>query len=250
VSLVTLRRLTPLGVREFEAFLHEAHEGNALSLPVDILDSESLAEPISGTATVDSSRVFRSRQELGQYICEVLKGAILEEPEDDFGLWTWLAAVYLDQICPISNGVRKVGELARYVFNEGSSSYNYRRASRHLVFGPTYLIMLHGEHAPKCALVQRPDIHPDMAEQLASVQSLVSLATVMQCADVLYFDMARQRVRSGATDRKQPGTIRRLLAVCAQLDLTHDLASMSPEALLRILPAEFGRWRSPLHTAG
>lgn len=91
-------------------------------------------------------------------------------------------------------------------------------------------------------LCQPPNIHPDMAEQLASYQNLLALSAVMQVADRLYYDEREQRVRAGATDRKRSGTVRRLIAVTTQLDLTYDLARLAPDDLLELLPAEFKRW--------
>jgi hypothetical protein len=82
-----------------------------------------------------------------------------------------------------------------------------------------------------------------MAEQLASQQVLVGLPSVVQVADRLYFDPRLRIVRPGATDRKRAGTIRRLITVCSQLDLTYDLASLDGEDLMALLPKEFNRWR-------
>lgn len=48
--------------------------------------------------------------------------------------------------------------------------------------------------------------------------------------------------RSKRGFRDQPGGLRHLLRVLDQLERTHDVYGMTPEALVRILPPEFAPW--------
>jgi hypothetical protein len=77
-------------------------------------------------------------------------------------------------------------------------------------------------------------------------QDLIANPAVVGLTRSLYFDESRQNLKNNAVDSKAPpGSIRRLVAVLMQLDLTYDLHRMSEKDLFALLPQrEFGPWMS------
>lgn len=238
-----LAALRDEGIEEFRRYLVKAREEPTLSPPFQLLENPASAEIISPAIDVDPEMAFSSRLDLATYLCPLIERAELAEIESQTGVWSWLALAYFDQLCPADGaGQRRVGQVARYLFNDGLSSYSYLRAARHLVFCPVHSYSLHRTCPPMGLLCQRPSVHPDMAEQLFSSQELIAAPAVVQLADMLYYETRTNSVRSGATDRSKPGTVRRFVAVCNQLDLTFDLAQITAPDLRSLLPAEFDRW--------
>jgi hypothetical protein len=212
-------------------------------LPSGLMRDERYATVVEPRVLLDPNVGFGTRLAMAQYLAPLVEQAHLTDPGAASGLWSWLAVAFFDQICPVIAGKRIVRQRARYLMNDGASDYDFRRAARHLVFSPIYVYGLHPDSPPMSLLCQQPSVHPDMAEQLASYQQLIALPAVVAAVDDLYFDSKRRIVRPGATDRKQAGTIRRLINVCSQLDLTFDLASLKGRELVGLLPKEFNRWR-------
>jgi hypothetical protein len=93
----------------------------------------------------------------------------------------------------------------------------------------------------------------DMAEQLASRQTLAHNTGFFRTAYALYFSDGKLR-RGAASkpkkpkewkpgDRKGLGGVRRLAIALQRLDLAFDAGSMSSSDLISVLPKEFARWR-------
>lgn len=238
-----LRQLNDAGLAAFLAYIEAVRLDPLLAPPTHLLWDGDTSELIAPTVEIDDGRVFANRLTLAQYLSHVVEQ--LDYPELDAwsGMWSWVALLYFDQLCPALDGVRHARQASRYVLNDGSPLYDFRRSSRHLVFSPTWIYMLHPVRPPQCMLSQAVSVHPDMAEQLFSVRSLVSVRSVLQAADLLYFDGTADTMKRGATDRKGAGTVRRFVSLCSQLDLTYDLAQLQPSELIDLLPAEFDRWK-------
>lgn len=60
--------------------------------------------------------------------------------------------------------------------------------------------------------------------------------------DRLYYDFVRDKPKPGATSRRVPGNLRRLIDVINQFDVTYDVYSMDAAELAALLPSEFRRW--------
>ena len=59
----------------------------------------------------------------------------------------------------------------------------------------------------------------------------------------LYVDKKSRKIkRYAASKAEEPGSSRRLIAVLKQLDRTYALNTMTPEAIMGLLPEEFDRF--------
>lgn len=232
-----VRSLNERGIEEFEVFLSSREAVAGVEVPRAMLDDDFLATPFENDAEVES-RDFASRFELAQYLCDVLPGAG-PALDHDRGLWSWLGLFYFEQLCPIqADGSRKIGEKYRYVL-----SPDYRHYYRHLLAMPYVIYRLHGQYS-RTILSPPVHSHGDFAEQLASRQEIITNRGLIQAVDHLYFapDDAGGAPKRGATNRKKGGTLRRLVDVIQQFDLTYDLYGMTAQEILGVLPREFARW--------
>ena len=114
------------------------------------------------------------------------------------------------------------------------------------------MVHVHGDAAN---LILRGAMHTygDMAEQLASRQTIAHNRGFFQAANELY--VRDGKLRRGATSRprkpkdRKPGDrtgfggIRRLSTALQRLDLTYDTEQLDANQLISLLPREFSRWR-------
>jgi hypothetical protein len=162
------------------------------------------------------------------------------EITNSYGLWTWLALYYFDNICPVVDSKRNVLEDAVYVLGK---TYNYQRYYRHLVRTPWLVVNNHGEYGKVMPIMRDKGTRSEIFEQLAARQEIIGNKNAIAAAYHLYFDSVAQRPKRGAGGKSE-GTPRRLSAVIQQLDLTFDLRDCSVERFLALLPAEFERFKS------
>jgi hypothetical protein len=78
---------------------------------------------------------------------------------------------------------------------------------------------------------------------------LIANRGVLEAALMLYFDPKKRRPKPGAQTPGNPGTVRRLVHVLQQLDLTYDIYGLSGRQILELLPEEFDEWKPQLSLA-
>lgn len=212
-------------------------DAEALDAPVTLLTDAVASVEVDPEVEIDDKRIFANRFEMAQYLTERMQNFERTALMNNIGLWSWLGLLYFDQLAPRDeDGIRKLGEEARYVLTTA------RRAHRHLIAGAFKIYDLAGENA-RTILHVKPSTHGDFAEQLSGRQELITNKGLISLVDQLYFDPKKKQPRRGATNRKKPGTLRRLIDVLQQLDLTYDIYGMEPAEFLPLLPKEFDRFR-------
>jgi hypothetical protein len=227
------KRLNAEGIQTFEDYIQKRREGRDVELPEDILAGEQYTE-VPDTEVEVEEVDFENRMEMARYLSDVFPDA---DPaiEKDQGLWTWLALYYFDQLCPPDKTPNRTYQ---YVLRGDD---NYKHYYRHLVNGPYRLYRIHGSSA-RTMLAGPVHQHPDMAEQIASRQEVVTNEAMVQVADYMYWDSERDDYKRGATNKEDPGTVRRLIKVHDQLKRTYDVVGMNAEQVLGLLPSEFEGW--------
>ncbi|MGB7157703.1 MAG: hypothetical protein WBD40_06530 [Tepidisphaeraceae bacterium] len=131
-----LRRLTPDGIAQFTAYLANLKAEPTLPPPRHLLEEDGASEAVQGDVEVQD-KPFATRLEAAKHLDQLLAPADLPQVERDAGLWAWLALYFFDQLCPPGKGgMRKPGELARYVPQIDSS----RRYYRHMLLGPLTML--------------------------------------------------------------------------------------------------------------
>lgn len=235
-----LRRLTAEGIRRFEDYLRG---GAAEAPPVGLLGGKENSEVLSSQVFPDPKRVFADRYDFGCYLVDLLEPLGATEITRDRGLWTALALLWFDQLCPAdASGNRRVRSEYRYVLSE-----DWRHYYRHLVRAPWQLVRDHRENARFLLIPPTPRKHPlsepgEIYEQFAGRQPVLRNKPIIAAANRLYFDTSSNRPRQGVAGRGR-GSARRFGLVLRQLELTYDPAVMTEEELLAILPREFDRWK-------
>lgn len=231
-----LRALTATGVQQFRAFLARA-DAEALDAPRGLLTDQVASVEVNPAVELDDGSVFASRFEMAEYLTDRLqvfdRTALISNVE----LWSWLGLFYFDQLAPRDQqGIRRIFEEARYVLTTA------RRTHRHLIAGAFKIFDLAGDRA-RTILHVPPSTHGDFAEQLSSRMEFITNRNLIALVDWLYYDQEKAQPKRGATNRKKPGTLRRLIDVLQQLDLTYDIYGMEVEEFLDLLPPEFDRFR-------
>ena len=116
-------------------------------------------------------------------------------------------------------------------------SQNMRGMHRHYLRAAWMLWETHGDHA-NFLLDQPPWARGHIADQVFQSQRIFNSVGIVQLVLRLYTDGARPK--RGFQGRA--GGLAHLLRVLDQLERTHDVYGMTPEAVVRILPPEFTPW--------
>jgi len=237
-----LRKLNDEGVRRFSEYLNDGAPGDA---PLSLLQNPETSDRLSRVVVV-AERAFENRYDFGVWLNWTLAGFDPAMISGDQSLWTSLALLFFDQICPkAGDGTRDVKELYRYIL-----STDYRHYYRHLIRSPWQLVRLHGENARLLLVApQQRDyplsVHGEILEQFGGRQQVLGSKPIVAAASKLYLDAETGRPRKGVAGSGR-GSARRFGLVLRQLDLTYDPEAMPDERLIGILPAEFETWRKRL----
>lgn len=234
-----VRVLNDEGIAQFAQFLSRLRAGGSESVPYSLLTDAQTSEPLPQDIAVER-KPFSNRFEFGEYMVAVLQPMDAREITNAYGVWTWLALYFFDDICPVVAGKRNVLEDAVYILGK---TYNYQRYYRHLARTPWLMVSNHGEYGKVMLIMRDKGTRSEIFEQLAARQEIIGNKTAIAVAYRLYFDPAVQRPKRGAGGKGE-GTPRRLSAVVAQLDLTFDLRDCTVDRFLGLLPQEFDRFRN------
>jgi len=237
--MVNLRILSDQGIEKFREYIHLLKNKQPASRPD--LNIEPYSYVFLPRIEIDGNRKFSTRMELAEYLVQCFKNAGINRDKIilNQGLWTWIAYIWFDQFCPAINGKRNIKEDAKYICSSDHTDYY-----RHYVAGLYDIYSLYEIKNSKLFLSSRLDIVNDFTEQFASRQYIMSYPNLIELAHQLYWDNRNGNPKIGHTNRNKPGNIRRLVKILGQLELTHDIYSMTPKEVLSILPIEFNSWKN------
>lgn len=233
-----LRKLNEEGLAEFEAWIAAGGEGTP---PLDLLAGQTTSTPVPGVSV--GKPEVANRYAFGQYLVDLLTPLNAAELATDRLLWSSLALLWFDHLCPPLGNGRKLDKMYRYVL-----STDYRHYYRHLVRSPWQLVRDHGSNARLLLLpsTERPHplrIHGEVLEQLGGRQSVLRSRSIIAEAALLFGDPVTGRPRPRVASKNIGGTVRRLGMVLRQFDLTFDVEDMPSGSLVDLLPQEFDRWK-------
>jgi hypothetical protein len=233
--MTEVRRLTKAGINKFSAYLQSCRDGGRESPPFNLLTDHLTSEPYPVSVSL-ARPAFADRYHFGRWLLDALSPIDATVLSRDAGIWSWIGLYYFDQTCPAhSDGKRVPGEDARHIL---PSTYNYRKYYRHLAREAWLSVRVSGEDI-KPLLQGRLDRRGDVLEQLSSRLELFGNPKVMATAVKLYVDATGKPTK--LANSKRGGSPRRLATLARQLAVTYDLRSSSPEQVLGLLPAEFGK---------
>lgn len=236
-----LWQLTTEGIAEAQRFLarlRERPDGNREPPPM-LLYRQPYSRPFSERIVIER-RGFRNRREAGAYLSPLL-APVRHRITDDAGVWSWLGMFYFPEIAGALEGRSRDIALEAFVFSDDESTTekrrSYQRRYRHLLRGSWLLWERHREDA---GFLLDEDIttFTDLADRVFSDFRVFNSAGVVPLAIRLYAEGEQLKERYS----RSPGGLRHLLRVLPQLELTHDVYGMAPDALLDVLPDDFRAW--------
>jgi hypothetical protein len=236
---MTIRTFNEEGVRRFRDWLDIAKGGGSSPKPDYLLTDPALSEPLVGAVDV-SVGTFANRYQLALHVDAALINIPIQQLPMTHGVWSWLSLFFMDVLCPPrADGTRSVKELVKYI-----PTTDYQKYYRHLIGFGVHAIRKLGPDAEPLLVSTKPGIlHTDYCEHVFGYQDLCQTRTFISVANALYFDQTERKIKRGATpNKKKAGTLRRLVDVFYQLDLTYDVQGMGKYAFQNLLPPEFQPW--------
>lgn len=242
VSDSPIRRLSPEGITEFRSLLQRAREGK--NADFSVLANSDEAAPVIDASLRISTKPESSKFAVAQYLLRLLDGIDASgELSRDVGLWSWISLHWIDSLAPVQpDGRRPVKSDYRWI----PEPWNYQHFYRHMLAN-IYAVSRANKTdlAPVAIILTGPVSKPgDLNEQLASRQYFLGTRSVMGAASKLYTSGTPPVVKSGATNRRRAGNVRRFVNLVDQLWLTWDLAAMEPAEIIDMLPPEFDDFRA------
>jgi len=237
-----IRSLNEDGVRRFRDWLDVVKGGATDPKPDQLLTDPATSEPLPGAGEVEIG-TFVNRYRLALYVDAALAEIPIQQLPMTHGVWSWLSLYFMDVLCPPrANGSRALNEFVRYI-----PTTDYQKYYRHLIGFGVHAIRKFGLDAEPMLVSTKPGIlHTDYCEHVFGYQDLCQTRSFISVANALYFDRTERKIKRGATpNKKKPGTLRRLVDVFYQLDLTYDVQGMNPSSFQSLLPAEFRVWLTP-----
>lgn len=234
----SIREFNEEGLGEFERIITEIRHGNMKEIPETLLFEEQYSElydPIINIERVE----YKNKNELVPYLVAQLNLKANKHLYFNKGLWSWLSALYFNNICPSDgNGKRKVNESAFYILKDPK---NYTKYYRHLLAYPCRLFSELGESS-KIFLIGSFLKRGEITEQFGAYQEIALNKGILDAANILYWDESSKNLKRGAAG-KGGGSARRLVRVIRQYQMTYDLNSMSGNGIVDLLPNEFSKWK-------
>lgn len=230
-----LRRFTKEGIHVFREFLAKARLQPDIDVPSDLLEHRSWTEVVVPEIQIASSH-FETKGDAARYLSQILKPLKEDEVVNDAGLWTWLALLFFDSICPIENGSRSVKNDYYFIYEPR----NMRHFYRHLLFVSWQVLRLAPRHN-RLFLTARLNSLDKVTERVMSRLYLTRIPCIFEVLDRLYWDPARGRHRQGITSKDvRPGDLNHRFPLrIRQLEMTYDLMSLSADQLIELLGDEF-----------
>lgn len=232
------RALTPDGIRKAQEFVRAVRHDPTLPLtpPDDILLDPKYSYAIDPAPQVEHYN-FTTRREAAEYLAS-LSPPLDQRFVDDWPFWSWLGLWHLPDVLHTDyRRSRMSAEEETFVVDrmDGRSrqsryrNYLWTSWRLHEAFGEEVAFLLDRDIMELGQITRRITNSPRIFNSAGVVQLILRLYT------------RGNRAKRGRRSRPGGG-LDHLLRVLPQLELTHDVYGMSPDALLRILPREVQEW--------
>ena len=233
-----LRRLTAEGIAEAQRFLLELREnpgGNREPSRALLEEDPHYSRLFSQDVRVER-RGFRTRREAGEYLSPLL-APVRSQVLDDAGVWSWLGMFYFPEIVRVREGRVRLNADTTSLFLGERGERAVQRRYRHYLWSAWRLYEQHGGDAD-FLLDEDITTFTDLADRVFSDFRVFNSKGVVPLAIRLYTNS--KGLKPGYP--RSPGGLRHLMRVLPQLELTHDVYGMEPDALLEVLPDDCQRW--------
>lgn len=236
--MIYIRVFSDLGVNKFRQYIVDLKNNPQTARPD--LNVEPYSTEFQPLVEIDENRIFQTKLEVAEYIKNQMDNAGIsrEGVLENRNLWTWLAYIWFDQLCPKKNGNLIPRETAKYICSSDYSDYH-----RHFIASPFSIYSLNERNNSLLFLYNKPYEHNDFIEQIACKQNIISHGNLIVALHRLYWYESSNRPKRGALSKQQPGNLRRFKKIIYQLELTYNIYTMSPDEIMNMLPDEFSQWK-------
>ena len=234
------RALTDDGIAAARDFLAEvrAHPTSDAVPSDELLFGPSYSRPIFDAPELER-RSLATRRDASDYLSEVL-APIQHRISDDAGFWSWLGMFFFSETAPRrSDGRLRLSPLDETFVVHHSEARSYQRRYRHYLWSAWRLRQEHGA-AADFLLDESLNSFGDIADRVFSYSRIFNSQGIVPLILALYTAGGRQKPLMG----RGPGGLRHLIRILEQFERTYDVYGMELEALLKILPPDFDRWRA------
>lgn len=229
-----IRRLKPAGLAALGDYLSQ--KTRAEPPPTAMLHDPAYSEDAQIAGDLELL-VYDSKFDLGAAVCAAVGAQGVAKLLRDDAVWPWLTLFFSESTMPKRDGEWFLGDRSRHLLGANKAAWKeYDHHHRHLVRGAVQAVYQFKGRAR--VLLGKPDQHTKIEEQLLSRKVGVSFAysePLIEVVHRLYWDGPKGRLRKGAKGTG-PGSVVRLVGILRQIDVTHDLPSLTSDRLFDLLP--------------
>ena len=246
MSKHALRCFNAQGMEQYEKTVSKIKNENRFlgSQLSSILEDPELTDIVVSEEVLEV-RDFDTRFELAAHVDEAISKTKMsfQEVRGKTEIWNWLAALFFEKLIKFKDGRPTVG--AKETFMAQTYKSNFWRYMRHKIAGPWVVFKIHenNNEIAEFILNTEPNTPGEMFEVFSQRIELIVNESILGAARLLYWDHDNGGYKENVLG-KDPGQARRIPQIVNQLTLTYDLASMSPEKILELLPSEFDRFKN------
>ena len=221
------RRFNEQGVKAFAEFLGGLRANGEAPVPIELLTSPRLTEPLAVSIEAEPPASFPTRMAFAKWLHAA--AAAVEVPRDDAGFWAWLSLALFDHVCPADGkGKRKPGADARHLID----ATDWKRRYRHLLQNAYEIFFLHRDDPARALVALVNPLHQpgELTEQINGRQEIVTCPGCISLATFLCVDSEGNR-RKGAS-----GEFARVFGKAVnRVSRTFDLPVMQPHQSAKLL---------------
>lgn len=234
---VVARELTASGIARALRFLADvrADPAGPPAPPRDLLFHNRYSRPFANAPTLES-RAFATRREVGEYLSPRL-APIKRQIVDRASFWSWLGIFYFEGTVRVVDGAARLSAGDETVVIDPGDPLATRSIHSHYLRSAWRVFEAYGEEAA-FLLNQAPGSRSNIADRILRSQRVFNSTGLVSLILRLYTHQGRQKQGF----MRRAGGLVHLIRILDQLERTHDVYHMSPDALIRILPPEFDPW--------
>ena len=231
------RALTLEGVRRGREFLRATQIDVSLDIspPDDLLFGDECSYAIAGAPTVEHHD-FTTRREAASYLAS-LSPPLDQRFVDEWPFWSWLGLWHVADVLHTKDRRSRMSSEEETFVVDWTDARARQNRYRNYLWTSWRLYEAFGEDV--AFLLDR-----DIMEIGQVTRRIINSPRIFNSVGVpqLILRLYTREAHAKRGIRNRPGGLNHLLRVLPQLELTHDVYGMSPDALLRILPREVQKW--------
>lgn len=237
-----VRQFNQAGIEAFRKFLAVYRPDGMGAVPRDMLEDNALTAVVTPQIEIEPQS-FMVKSEAAHYLRDRLAPLGERDVATNADLWTWLTLFYFDEVCPVRGGKRAVKNDYTYIFEPENPRHFYR----HLLFIAWRVLQVAPKHNRLFLGSPLSSLDKVTGEVMKRLY-LTRIPCIFEVLDRLYWDNGRGRARIGIVDERnvKPGDLRHRFPIrIRQLEMTHDLQSLTADQLIELLGVEFQRSGAP-----